>query len=112
MVPATSAQAPLVPADLARARLVAETSVQAPISAAALVLPRWGHRYRPRLGDGTRSPIPPGRGVGFAPDSPLEGDGFEPSPLCPESSVYAALTPPVAANLHPYSAPFAPLSNP
>src|SRR5437588_463347 len=37
---------------------------------------------------------------------PLEGDGFEPSPLCPKSSVSAALAPSVAANLHPYTAPF------
>src|ERR1700726_1185707 len=41
--------------------------------------------------------------------SPLEGDGFEPSSLSPKSSVSAALAPSVAANLHPYTAPFAPL---
>jgi hypothetical protein len=34
--------------------------------------------------------------------------GFEPSPLCPKSSVSAALAPSVAANLHPFTAPFAP----
>jgi hypothetical protein len=45
----------------------------------------------------------------FAPDSLLEEAGFEPSPLCPNSSVSAALVPSVAANLHPYIAPFAPL---
>ena len=42
--------------------------------------------------------------VRFAEDSPLEGDGFEPSVFRPESSVSAGLAPSVAANLHPYSA--------
>ena len=42
--------------------------------------------------------------IEFAPDSPLEGDGFEPSALCSESSVSAAFRASVAANLHPYSA--------
>jgi hypothetical protein len=36
---------------------------------------------------------------------PLEEDGFEPSALCPGSSIPAAFTASVAANLHPYSAP-------
>ena len=34
------------------------------------------------------------------------GAGFEPSPLCPESSVSAAFRASVAANLHPYNAQF------
>ena len=37
-------------------------------------------------------------------DSPLEGDGFEPSAFYPESSVSAALRASVAAYLHPHSA--------
>ena len=36
----------------------------------------------------------------------LEGDGFEPSALYPESSVSTAFRASVAANLHPYAAPF------
>jgi hypothetical protein len=46
-----------------------------------------------------------GRGVRFAHDSTLEGDGFEPSVFRPEFSVSAALAASVAANLHPYNAP-------
>ena len=42
--------------------------------------------------------------VRFAADSPLEGDGFEPSAFYPESSVSAAFRTSVAANLHPYNA--------
>jgi len=48
-------------------------------------------------------PLLVGRDRKFA-DSLLEGDGFEPSALRPESSVSAGLAPSVAANLHPYSA--------
>jgi hypothetical protein len=44
--------------------------------------------------------------VEFARDSPLEGDGFEPSSFSLESSVSAALAASVAANLHPYIAQF------
>jgi hypothetical protein len=42
----------------------------------------------------------------FAVDSPVAGDGFEPSPFHPKSSVSAGLAPSVAANLHPYNAQF------
>jgi len=42
----------------------------------------------------------------FAPDSPLEGAGFEPSAFQPDSSVSADLASSVAANLHPYNAQF------
>ena len=45
------------------------------------------------------------RGTDGLCDSPLEGDGFEPSALCLDSSVSAGLAPSVAADLHPYSAP-------
>jgi hypothetical protein len=51
---------------------------------------------------------PPPRNRWFA-DSPLEGNGFEPSAPSMESSFSAALGASVAANLHPYTAPFAPL---
>jgi hypothetical protein len=44
------------------------------------------------------------RKVRFAIDSLLEGEGFEPSAFCPESSGSAAFRASVAANLHPYSA--------
>jgi hypothetical protein len=45
----------------------------------------------------------------FVPDSPLEEEGFEPSAPSMESSVSAGLVASVAANLHPYTVPFAPL---
>jgi hypothetical protein len=47
-----------------------------------------------------------GHDIEFAEDSSLEGDGFEPSAFCPESSVSATFRASVAANLHPYNAQF------
>jgi hypothetical protein len=44
------------------------------------------------------------RGIRFATDSSLEGDGFEPSVFYPDSSVSAAFRASVAAYLHPYNA--------
>lgn len=49
---------------------------------------------------------------GSSADASLEGDGFEPSASCPESSVSADLAPSVAAYLHHFFAPFAPLPQP
>src|SRR2546423_14223460 len=65
-----------------------------------------GFHHRPLIEVAAPARAAQPRGPRFVADSPLEGRGFEPSPLFPKSSVSAALAPSVAANLHPYTAPF------